>query len=311
MSPWQDKDAPLVLIVGAVLISTVVLGVLAFAPLDYFSKENDWSFAEASQLDSLEISLEAAVCDVELSFADLSGSLVQVQMNVEGRSGLLSGVPDIAYSLTPVLQGSDLELSIVLMMDTGPTVRYERSTIAVTVDRSIPASLDIDVDVGDVVVTVPGNASITRAAVHTDVGGAYLHLDEGAMVMGDVRLRADVGSVNIDISSVLFADEVSLQAETGTGSIFLDVMLPETPGGNVTFDCLANVGSVHLNLLVQGATSAEITSQTNVGKVQRTTIGFSGMDTHLKSVNHPGIWNLDFRLRAEVGSVDIEAEWRE
>jgi len=79
----------------------------------------------------------------------------------------------------------------------------------------------------------------------------------------------------------------------------------------VTFDCLANVGSVHLTLDVAGDTSAEITSQAEVGDIETELVGFSGMDVHLVSDNHPDTWTVELMLEADVGSVHIDAEWRE
>jgi len=310
LSPIKERDGLLALAVGIVLITAVVLGVLAFAPLDPFSSENDWEYQETTALESLHLSVDADVCDVEVSFGDLADSWVEVRMSIEGRSGYIAGEPEINYTVSSSLDGKNLSVSVVLDMETGPTVTYDESDIIVMIERSLPAFMEIELDVGDAVITVRDNASLSGAAVHTDVGGLHVHLEEGAMA-GDMTLMSDVGSVNFDSADTRFEEGASVTAETGTGSIYLDIVRSSSSEGNVTFNCLANVGSVHLTLKVVGDTSAEITSQANVGDIETELTGFSGMDVHLVSDNHPGLWTVELMIEADVGSVHIAAEWRE
>ncbi len=310
MSPGNDKDRVLALVVGMIMITAIVLGVMAFVPLEPFSSERDWNYSSATPLESLDIAIEADVCDVKVAFADLEDKWVDVTMSVEGRSGYIAGEPNINFTVDHSLNGANLSVSIVLDMDTGPTVSYGDSDILVNIDRSVLSLLEIEVNVGDVVITVPENAALTGAAVHIDVGGLHVHLEEGAKV-GDLELRSDVGSVNLDCANAIFDEGSVVNAETGTGSIYLDVEQSSVPEGNFTFDCFAGVGSVHLTLMIEGDISAEITSQASVGDIETDLSGFSGMDVHLVSDNHPDIWNIEFFLEADVGSVNIDAEWGE
>jgi hypothetical protein len=311
MRSGKDIDGLLALVVGMILITAVVLGVMAFVPLEPFSSERDWSYQGTNPLESVHLAVDADVCEVEVAFADLGEKWVEVSMSTEGRSGYIAGEPEVNFTVASSLDGANLTVSVVLDMDTGPTVSYDESEIVVTIDLSVLSFLEIEVDVGDVVITVPANASMTGAAVHTDVGGLHVHLDEGAKVLGNMDLRSDVGSVNVDSLNAIFADGAAVSAGTGTGSIYLDVEQSTTPEGNLTFDCLAGVGSVHLSLMIEGDVAAEITSQANVGELEMELVGFSGMDVHLVSDNHPDVWNIEFLLEADVGSVNIDAEWRE
>jgi hypothetical protein len=310
MSPWKDKDGLLALVVGIILITAVVLGVMAFAPLDPFSSEMEWSYQEPTALESLHLCIDADVCDVDVTFEDLDGRWLEVRTSTEGSSGYVGGEPDINFTVISGLIGANLTVSVLLNMDTGPTVSYDESDIMVTIDRSLPTFLEVEVDVGDVEIAVPLNSTLTGASVHADVGGLHVHLEEGA-IAGDMDLRSDVGSVNVDCSNAVFTEGVVVTAETGTGSIYLELEMSSPPESNVTFDCLANVGSVNLNLLVAGDMSAEITSQVNVGEIETELVGFSGMDVHLVSGNHPDIWSVELLLETDVGSVHIDAEWRE
>jgi hypothetical protein len=246
---------------------------------------------------------------VEVSFENLTESWMEVWWTVEGRSGMLMGEPNYNITITPISVGENLTVSVVLDMETGPTVTYDESAITVVIDRSLAAFLTVEVDVGDVTITVPENASLTGAAVHADVGGLHVSLEEGSSA-GSMDLRSDVGSVNVDCANAFFEEGAVVTAETGTGSIHLDIERSSS-GSNMTIDCLANVGSVFLALTVIGDMSAEITSQANVGDIETDLVGFSGMDVHLVSDNHPGTWNIDLFLEADVGSVQIDAEWRE
>lgn len=308
MSPWEDKDKLLALMVGIILITAIVLAAMAFAPLSKFSRGGDWKWMDPSLPETLNVNVDADVCDVELAFEDLTESWVEVRWTVEGRSGILIGEPDYDITVTPRSVGDNLTVSVALDMETGPTVSYDESAITVVIDRSLSAFLTVEVDVGDVIITVPEDARLTGAAVHTNVGGLHVHLEEGASA-GDMDLRSDVGSVNVVCANSFFEEGAVVTAETGTGNIHLDI--EATSGSNMTFDCLANVGSVYLVLSVIGDTSAEITSQANVGDIETDLLGFSGMDVHLVSDNHPGTWNIDLFLEADVGSVYIDAEWRD
>jgi hypothetical protein len=311
MSPLKDKDSLLALMVGIVLITAVVLVVMAFLPLKHFSSEKEWTCDVHVPVERLDLSVEADVCDVRVNFADLQDSWVEVTMKAEGRSGYLVGNPDINFTAGSSLDGANLTVTVVLDMYTGPTVTYVNSYIAVIIDRELPTYLGIEVDVGDAVITVPRNGSLNGADIHTDVGGLHLHMEEGATVLDDLNLVSDVGSVNLDGRSVLFGDDVVVTAETGTGSIHLDLVQHPETGSNVTFECLSEVGSVYLTLMISGNVSAIITSQVNVGDIETELLGFSGMDVHLLSDNHPDTWNIELLLEADVGSVHIDAEWRE
>jgi len=310
MSPWKDKDRVLALIIGVILISAIILGAMAFIPLESFSRERDWNYSSTVPLESLDIAIEADVCDVHVTFSDLEDKWVEVSLNIEGRSGYISGVPDINFTVDQSLNGADLSVHIGLDMDTGPTVTYDESDLLLTIDRSVLSFLNIEVDVGDVVITVPENATLDGAMVHADVGGLHVNLEEGAIV-GDLELRSDVGSVNLDSSNAIFADGTVVSAATGTGSVHMDVEQTSAPMGNITFECSADVGSVNLVLLIAGDVSAEVTSQANVGDINTDLVGFSGMDVHLLSDNHPDVWKIELYLEADVGSVYIDAEWGE
>lgn len=297
------------LVVGMILITAIVLGAMAFAPVENFSRESDWSYENDDAIEKLTLVVEAEVCEVEVSFNDLDGKLVDVSIDVDGRSGYLGGEPDISYGVETHRDGKNITVTVTLDMETGPTIAYDDSNIVVRIDRSVPTFLDLDVDVGDVVVRVPGNASLTGAAMHTDVGGLRMNLEEGSMVLGDLLFLADVGSVNLDSANANFADGIVVSAETGTGSVYLDVEQTMVSTGNFTIDCHADVGSVYLTLMVEGDVSAEITSQANVGDIETDLAGFSGMDVHLVSDNHPDIRSIESFLEADVGSVYIDAEW--
>ncbi|MHC1680801.1 MAG: hypothetical protein AB9860_06095 [Methanomassiliicoccales archaeon] len=311
MSPWKDQEGPLALIVGMTLVTAIVLGVLAFAPLNDFTRNDEWSYLDPTPMDSLNISINAEVCDVEVVFEDLAEGWVAVSMNIEGRSGAVAGDPGIHYGVAAQTNGANLTVSVVLSMKTGPTVSYDDSDIVVVIDRSLLSFVSVDVDVGDVRIEVPEGAVLAGAYVHTNVGGLHLNLQEGAMVMDDLNLESDVGSVNLDCLNVIFADETVIRSSTGTGSIFLNIEQSLSPQGNVTFDCTADVGSVHLNLAISGVVSGEITSQVDVGDIEAVLEGFSGMDVHLVSDNHPDNWSFELLLEADVGSVYIDAKWRE
>jgi hypothetical protein len=203
----KERDGLLALAVGIVLITAVVLGVLAFAPLDPFSSENDWEYQETTALESLHLSVDADVCDVEVSFGDLADSWVEVRMSIEGRSGYIAGAPEINYTVSSSLAGKNLSVSVVLDMETGPTVTYDESDIIVVIERSLPAFMEIELDVGDAVITVMDNATLSGATVHTDVGGLHVHLEEGGMA-GDMTLISDVGSVNVDSADTRFRGRV-------------------------------------------------------------------------------------------------------
>ncbi|NLX48188.1 MAG: hypothetical protein GXY70_08500 [Euryarchaeota archaeon] len=311
MSLWKDKDGPVVLMVGIVLIIAVVVAVMAFAPLEDFSRENEWSYEDDDAVEGLKLVVVAEVCEVEVSFDDLDGRCVDVSLNMDGRSGYLAGYPDIRYGVSTNMDGGDLTVTVTLDMTTGPTVIYDDSNIVVTIDRSVPTYLDIDVDVGDVVVTVPGNASLKGAVIRSDVGGLQMHLEKGAMVMDDLDLVSDVGSIDLNGRSAVFGEGVVVSAETGTGSIHLDLLQSSPPDGNMTFECFADVGSVYLTLTISGNVSAEITSHAGVGEVETELLGFSGMDVHLMSDNHPDAWSIELFLEVDVGTINIDAEWNE
>ena len=299
----------MVLLVGVSLIVVIIAGVLAFAPLTPFDMDFKREVGSAGSSDDLTLNVDVEVCEVEIVFSDTAGPAVTVDLDLDGRRGLLVGEPSIDLTVEHETVGDALAVDVILDMPTDPTMHYDDPRMVITVASSANVTLNVVTDVGDVRMDVPSSVRLEGVSLYAKVGSVEVNLNEGAQVLGDLDLHSNVGSVRLDCKEMVLSDGVDVHLSTSTGSLYLEMVQTVSPGGNATFNCETGTGSVHVDLTIGGSTAAEITSQAGVGDIDTELTGFSGMDVHLVSDNHPDVFNLDLFLETGVGSIDIVAEW--
>jgi len=311
MSVRKDREGLLVLLVGVLLIVLIIVAVLAFAPLTPFDLDERRDVSSAGSPENLVLNVDADICAVEIVFSELTGRSVSVDLDLDGHRGFFSEDPPVDFTVDHELAGDDLTVDVVLDMSTGPAVEYDDPYILITVDVGLKVTLNLVTDVGDITMDVPSSVRLDGVSLYAKVGSVQVNLYEGVEVLGDMELRSKVGSVHMECEQVSLTEGVHLQLEADVGSLYLGMRQTMTPGGNATIECRTGTGSVQLDLTIGGDIAAEITSQTGLGDIDTELIGFSGMDVHLVSDNHPDLYNLELVMETDVGSINIDAKWSE
>jgi hypothetical protein len=310
MGAWKDEQGLLALLIGLMLISVIVLAVLAFVPLDHFERSASRSIASPEDVGSVLFIVDVEVCDVEVQFQDMGGKAVQIDLVLEGRSGYLGSEPEVTFTVESSMGGRSLLVDVLLDMDTGPTVDYDDPKLTIIVHSALRASLDVLVAVGDITLEAARPVVLDQVTLCAEVGTVQADLGDGVVLHADLDLRSEVGSVELSCSSLIVDGELSLNLSAATGGLALDVEQTSLAGGNLTFNCATEVGTIGLDLIIAGGTAAEITSSIELGNVHTELDGFSGTDVHLVSGNFPDQCYMRFVLTTKVGSIDIDAQWR-
>lgn len=299
----------MVLLIGILFIVAIVLAVVAFVPLKSFEHNATESVTATGGAETLTLSVVVDVCNVKIVFEEMDGKDVQVDLNIDGRSGYLSNEPDIIFTVDHDQVGQALSVDVVLDMESGFSFSYEDALCLVTIDPSLRTAVDVKVDVGDASLHANSPVELDVGKLDVNVGSVRVELGTGVSLHGDLDLRSKVGSVNMECRSLTLGEDIEVGLTVSTGSISLYAMQTIDPGANMTFNCNVDVGSIKVNLDLTGDIAGEISSSTGVGDISTDITGFSGLETHLVSDNFPGERNFTLNLMSDVGAIEIDASW--
>ncbi|MCG7844791.1 MAG: hypothetical protein MIO90_05110 [Methanomassiliicoccales archaeon] len=311
MSPSKDTDVALALVIGVVFIMVIVVAILFFVPLKDFNIQDDASVDVQGEVRTLDLKVDAEISDVQVVFQDLSDKEMLVTFSAEGRVAWYRGAPDIVFDVSYQVAGLALTVDVTVDQETGAAIKYENTHLVVYVDPSLSSSLDIEVKVGEISLdTLPG-VELRDVSLNSDVGSLTVELEQGTVLTEDLRMVCRVGSVDLMTNDLVLDDDVNLEVEIDVGSVEVTMEQIEEMRHNLTVECRTNVGSVKMTLDIHGDIGAEMTSSASVGSIDVEETGFSGPDAHLVSDNFPDRSNFVMFLETDVGSIDINAEWRD
>jgi hypothetical protein len=80
--------------------------------------------------------------------------------------------------------------------------------------------------------------------------------------------------------------------------------------GNLHVNAGTDVGSVNVNLVIDGDVGAKLVSHSSLGSIHTDTQNFSGDQSPMQSNSYPAASNIEINSQTNLGSININAAYQ-
>ena len=300
-----------VAILIAVLLSAIVIGALFFLPF-YPVDFNQTNQVPKADVDDLLVDFQADVAQVNIFFENLPGNMVMLNVTADGNVGILDD-PNHAINVTfnqQTANNSAIVIASVSRVTRWPLLYNLNVTCDVYIDSSANLSLYVRSGVGNIVMNADTNVTLQNLNLETTTGSVDASLSKGVIIRGIDSLKTTTGSVQFRMDKADVSGNVSVNLQSTTGSVNVDLTENQKLSGNVTVYARTTTGGVNLSMVIDDDVGARIESHTVVGGINVDVQKFSGNQTFLQSDNYPAGSNFLVNLRTTTGGININAAYQ-
>jgi hypothetical protein len=297
-----------VIILIAILVMAAVVGALVFVPFYavHFDQTNQVAKTGA---DNLMLDFQADVAQVNVFFENLPDKMVVLNVTADGYVGIFDD-PNRVINVTfdhQTANNTEIVTSRVSRISAWP-LSYNLNVICdVYIDPSANLSLTFHSDVGQIVLNADTATTIQTLELETTTGSIEASLSQGVVVAGIVSAKTTTGSVTFNWDQADAEGNVSVNLQSTTGSVNVNVAEDQKLAGNVTVDARTTTGGVNLAMVIDDDVGARIESHTDFGGINVDVQHFSGNQSSLQSSNYPAGSNFLVNLRTTMGGIHISA----
>ena len=299
-----------VAILIAVLLSAMVIGVLFFLPF-YSVHFNQTNQVPKADVDNLFLEFQADVAHVNVFFKNLSSNMALLNVTADGNVGILED-PNRPVNVTFSHHMSTN--SEIVTVNVSRTTRWPISynlnvNCDVYIDPSANLTLHVRSTVGNIVMDANTSVTLQILDLETETGSVDVSLSKGVVVADLITLHTTTGNVQLEMDEANVSRNVSVELQSTTGSVNMDLIEKQKMSGNVTLNARTTTGSVNLSMVIDDDVGATIESQTVIGGINVDVQKFSGNQTLLQSDNYPAGSNFLVNLRTSTGGIKINAAY--
>jgi len=297
-----------VAILIAVLVSAGVIGALLVLPVSpvHFNQTNP---VPEAGMDDLFFDLQVDVAQVNIVFKDLPSNVLMLNVTADGSVGIFED-PDQTVSVTFTYQATNN--SIVVIANVSLVAQWSifndlNVKCDVYIDPSADLTLQVRSSVGNIHLVADSEVTLESLRLEATTGNIDVSLSEDAVVAGYVSLRTTTGTVWFEMDEADVSRDISVNLQSTTGGVNVDLAASRMLSGNVTVNARATTGSVNLDMAIDGNVGARIESTANLGGITSDVKRFSGNESPIQSNNYPAGSNFLVDLRTETGGININA----
>jgi hypothetical protein len=300
-----------VAVLVAILITAVIVSALIFLPFYpvHFNRTNQ---VAKTDVDNLLVDFQADVAHVNVFFKSLPGNMVMLNVTADGDVGILDD-PNSAINVTfnhQTANNSEIVIASVSQAIRWPIFYNLNVNCDVYIDSSANLTLHVRSSVGNIVMTADTDLTLENLNIETTTGSIDASLSKGVTIAGFLSLKTTTGSVQFRMDAAEVIGNVSVNLQSTTGSVSVDLTENQKLSGNVTVSARTTTGRVDLSLVIDYDVGARIESQTNIGEISVDVQHFSGNKSPLQSNNYPAGSNILVNLRTTTGGIHINAAYQ-
>lgn len=298
--------------IALIIILVVAFVALAVAFLPYqpvsFSQANE---ASESNVDSLSLSINAEVANVNVILIDLPGNQrVATNISATGWRGLFGEDRPLALSFNETTSGSTLVYSVGISRAGGWLASNPLTVVCdVYVDPSVDLGITVRTNVGAITMDAKREATFSPLLLQATTGDVVVRIRDSTTFNGGVSLGTTTGTVEFSWENAKVTHDIPLDLKTTTGSVIVNVTQNRQLAGNVTLNAEVTTGGVNFAMAIQNDVGAKIAASTVLGGIDVVQTGFSGNNVPLQSSNYPGGSNFNVTLKTTTGGVNINADY--
>jgi hypothetical protein len=300
-----------VAILMAFLLTAVVISALPFLPFTSVNLNQTRQLDSEVGVDNLILGFQADVAQVNVFFEKLPGKMLLLNVTASGWTGLL-GDPSKSLAVTfysETINDTVTATSRVSHANVWPSLFSLNVRCDVYIDPSARLNLTIHSDVGQITMNASTHVTFEELNLETTTGNVDAKLRQGTTVAGNISIKTTTGSVQFQMDKAGVSGNVSVNLQSTTGSVNVDLTEKQKLSGNVTVSAQTTIGGVDLRMAIDNDVGARIDSHADLGETNVDMQKFSGNQTLLQSDNYPAGSNFLVNLRTTTGGININAAY--
>jgi hypothetical protein len=300
-----------VAILMAGLLTAVVISALPILPFTSVNLNQTRQLDSEVGVDNLILGFQADAAQVNVFFEKLPGKMLLLNVTASGWTGLL-GDPSKSLAVTfysETINDTVTATSRVSHANVWPSLFSLNVICDVYIDPSARLNLTIHSDVGQITMNASTHITFEELNLETTTGNVDAKLRQGTTVASNISIKTTTGSVQFQMDKADVSGNVSVNLQSTTGSVNMDLTENQKLSGNVTMSAQTTIGGVNLRMVIDDDVGARIESHTELGEINVDVQKFSGNKTLLQSDNYPAGSNFLVNLRTTTGGININAAY--
>ncbi len=309
--PWR-KDPYIGAAIGllVILVSAAIIVGLLVAPLSTWSKGS--SFGDNNpNVDTVNLNFVTDIGRVNIATMQLPDSNIGIYVMANGSRGILGGSESpVTITFDNQTAGSVLTVNAQVTIENAHMSRTQ-VTCQIYVNPALNLNINVSSTTGQVSFSADKATTIQSLNLQTTTGEVEANLQGNITVAGDISLRTTTGAVNFRMSENAVSGNHTINMQSTTGSVTMDITETKTLAGNLQVNADATTGSINIGLTIDNGVAAKITSHTGTfGNIHTNLNNFSGDDALLQSSNYPATSNIEINNSVVTGNVNVDANYK-
>lgn len=292
----------------AVLLTAVIVSAIVIAPFQpvNFNQTNQVS---QPNITTLVLNFQADSAQVNVFTQSLAGKTILIGTSAKGTMGIFGSSNPVQATFSNETVGNTL--TVTSKVTNQGFFGYAISvTCNIYVDPSLNLNLNITTKTGQISLIADRPATFESLNLKSTTGLIQANIQNGSAIAGDMLLKTTTGEVAFRINQANVEGNRTINLQTTTGTVDMNIAENKTLAGNVQVNAVATTGTVNLSLLINNGVGAKIDSQTQIGQITTNLKNFSGNKSALKSNNYPDESNFLIALKTTLGTININASYQ-
>ena len=301
----------LAIVLGSILIIGVIAGFFFYLPVRPVSFNKYEQAPLEAGVNTANFNLTADVATFNVTFDHLDGTVLTMNVTANGGVGLLapSALLNVTMDHTRIGNAIFINARVERAGAWWPWMGGINVVCDVRIDESLNLTLNVNTNVGRIVMVAPRGAILDSLDLETTTGEVEAILEQGVILNGPVRLQSTTGSSSLAWDNAKVAGDVAIDVKTTTGVVHTNITQNAPMHGNVKVNAETVTGSTNLELTIHSGVGALISSSTSFGGVNTNLTGFSGNKSPWQSTNYPASSNFIIALKTTTGGTNIQATY--
>ncbi len=301
-----------VLIVGiiiiAILISAAVITALIFASVQSYSFGQTNEVVTQPNVTVINLNFKADNAKVNILTQNYSNDAVAIYISGSGSKGIGTKNP-VQIIFTNQTEGYTLTVNSHVTTS-GFFAGTPKVTCNIYLNPSMSLNLNVTTETGQVILTSNDSATFQSLNLKSTTGEVKAYLQNDTVIAGDIFLKTTTGAAIFTMNQANVEGNRTFNLQTTTGAVDMQIDENQTLDGNLQVNASAVTGSVDLSMNIDNGVGAKIESHTEIGSINTNVNNFSGNKSPIQSNNYPSQSNFIVNLKANIGSINIDATYQ-
>ena len=290
----------------AILVTAVIVSAIIFTPFSpiSFNQTNQDSHLG---INALNLNFQANTAQVTILTQNINNQNILIETHADGSRGIFSSTSPIKVTFTNQTEGNELTINSKVTEEREFTTTGNlHVTCTIYVNPGLKLNINVTTQAGSVSLISEKFATFQSINLCSNAGEVQANL-QNATISGGVSLHTQAGTVNLGVRQAALQGNQTVTLHSNTGSVGMDITQVKTLKGNLQVNAITELGSVNVDLQIDGDVGAKIISQTNLGNIHLDVQAFSGNQSRIQSDNYPAASNIEINGRTNLGSININA----